>query len=532
MSAAASEGVGGEEGGVSAAPSVSLVLIYSLLLQLTVALPLSSSGYELEPCALTQHILSLKRTNICWQCFVQNSHNQEGPGKPFGYLKPSSAGNTVNLILMPYDYPALLDLVRGLFSFPKVPPSKDWQQRFDQYLTSIPPYYIQPIKVGLLTKYGHAGGHLIPEHISGNLKTSLSNYLVKLKGLSKVHSDKTNAEIGKVREAAKQDQDVKDSNDRGDPSLQAGKAMAGGGQGARHGKGRQADLGSKRPDLFTNALDIVRGDLISQLAKMKENVRRLVEPSRFRPLIQREEQLHTVPIASMGNYQEAIKNKVVVRDPESDEPQRPLTFGNPFKLPKHVRVDEAEAGLDAHPNAQGMEPLGGDMPGNMPGRNRKRNRSESPAPVLKEPGGPPEFKRRQGSSGPGPGHPGHDTGRNSRPHQQLHQPMSHPGGGPPPGAKNGPGGQHLPHGQHGQQARPLGAGTAGNGSGAGQGIPPALKAQCIKEVRRPGRNYDALLGLVQSVGVKEDRRKLVEELTAECKRHRKVDLILKLQALS
>ena len=509
---------------------VSPAILFSLTLQLNPALTLSSSRYELEPCALTQHILSLKRTNICWQCFVQNSHTQEGPGKPFGYLKPSSAGNTVNLILMPYDYPALLELVRGLFSFPKVPPSKDWQQRFDQYLTGIPPYYIQPIKVGLLTKYGPAGGHLIPEHISGNLKTSLSNYLVKLKGLSKSHSDKTNAEIGKVREATKQEQDMKDSNDRGDPSLQAGKVMAGGGPGARHGKGRLADP-SKRPDLFTNALDIVRGDLISQLAKMKENVRRLVEPSRFRPLLQREEQLHTVPIASMGNYQEAIKNRVVLRDPESDEPQRPLTFGNPFKLPKHVRVDEAEAGLDAHPNAQGMDHLGGDMPGNLPGRNRRRKRSESPAPVPKEPGGPPEFKRRQGSSGPGPGHPGHDTGRNSRP-QHPHPP--HPGGGGPPGAKSGPIGQHLPHGPHGQQARPpsAGAGAAGNGSsGVGPGIPPALKAQCIKEVRRPGRNYDALLGLVKSIGVKDDRRKLVDELTAECKRHRKVDLILKLQAL-
>ena len=28
-------------------------------------------------------------------------------GRPFGYLKPSSAGDTVNLLVLPYDYPTL-----------------------------------------------------------------------------------------------------------------------------------------------------------------------------------------------------------------------------------------------------------------------------------------------------------------------------------------------------------------------------------------------------------------------------------------
>ena len=62
--------------------------------------------YELEPCELTQHVLTLRRTlnpNICFQCFIQNSGPQEGPGRPFGYLKPSSTGQKVNLVVLPYE---------------------------------------------------------------------------------------------------------------------------------------------------------------------------------------------------------------------------------------------------------------------------------------------------------------------------------------------------------------------------------------------------------------------------------------------
>ena len=36
---------------------------------------------------------------------------------------------------------------------------------------------------------------------------------------------------------------------------------------------------------------------------------------------------------------------------------------------------------------------------------------------------------------------------------------------------------------------------------------------------RPGRNYEALLGMARSVKPKEERRKLIEELVVECKRH-------------
>ena len=42
--------------------------------------------YELQDCSLSKYILSLKRTNVCWFCFVESSHSTPGTGRPFGYV--------------------------------------------------------------------------------------------------------------------------------------------------------------------------------------------------------------------------------------------------------------------------------------------------------------------------------------------------------------------------------------------------------------------------------------------------------------
>lgn len=91
--------------------------------------------YELEPSPLTQHILGMKNTNVCWLCYVPGSNAEEGNGKPFGYLKPSSQGNVVNLIIMPYDFPTLIPLLQGLRSYPKQPFTADW------YAALVPHYF-------------------------------------------------------------------------------------------------------------------------------------------------------------------------------------------------------------------------------------------------------------------------------------------------------------------------------------------------------------------------------------------------------
>lgn len=465
--------------------------------------------YELEPSPLTQHILSLKRTNICWQCFVQNSHSQEGPGRTFGYLKPSSTGTSVNLILMPYNYPKLVELVRGLFSFPKVPPSKEWQHAFESYLSGIPPYYVAPIKAGLLSKYGPPGAHLIPEHISANLKNSISNYLVKLKGQSKSSLDKTFAEIIQARETSRQISE-KLATAPPDPTQPPKKSSK------QRGTNRSNTVDTtNRPDLFINILNVPRDELVAQLAIARENSKRLLHSSRTKPMILREDALHKVPISSMGDYTQALKNKETVRDPTTDAAERPLTFGNPFqKLSKNVILDEAESGLDVLP---GMD----SMPGTRPGRRNRRRRSESPQPIPQRDSGS-DAKRRAAQS----------LNRPKPLKQHRSQPPGRPTG--PPGSSNPSSGIVSTQAPKNTPPRiPAQSNRMGSqsSSSAGGSSPPKTKWLCLKEIRKPGRNYETILSLVQSVTAKDERRALVDELIMECKRHRKTELISKLQTL-
>jgi len=52
------------------------------------------------------------------------------------------------------------------------------------------------------------------------------------------------------------------------------------------------------------------------------------------------DQLHSVPIAQMGNYQDFLKHcPAPLREADPDQPKRLHTFGNPFKLDKKVILD-------------------------------------------------------------------------------------------------------------------------------------------------------------------------------------------------
>lgn len=71
--------------------------------------------YELEPSPLTQFILERRQPNVAWQCFVPNSGSKPNDlGYPFGYLKASSNMMSVNLFVMPYNYPILFQLMSNL----------------------------------------------------------------------------------------------------------------------------------------------------------------------------------------------------------------------------------------------------------------------------------------------------------------------------------------------------------------------------------------------------------------------------------
>lgn len=56
------------------------------------------------------------------------------------------------------------------------------------------------------------------------------------------------------------------------------------------------------------------------------------------------DQLHSVPIAQMGNYQDFLKSAPQpLRDADPEQPKRLHTFGNPFKLDKKARRSHPRA---------------------------------------------------------------------------------------------------------------------------------------------------------------------------------------------
>lgn len=55
------------------------------------------------------------------------------------------------------------------------------------------------------------------------------------------------------------------------------------------------------------------------------------------------DQLHSVPIAQMGNYQDFLKAAPQpLRDADPEQPKRLHTFGNPFKLDKKVSLTDLD----------------------------------------------------------------------------------------------------------------------------------------------------------------------------------------------
>lgn len=75
------------------------------------------------------------------QVYIPNSSKNSDVGHPFGYLKASTTLQTVNLFVMPYNYPVLLPLLDDLFKTHRLKPTKEWRIQFDNYLRTMPPYY-------------------------------------------------------------------------------------------------------------------------------------------------------------------------------------------------------------------------------------------------------------------------------------------------------------------------------------------------------------------------------------------------------
>ncbi|OCT67712.1 integrator complex subunit 6-like [Xenopus laevis] len=355
--------------------------------------------YELEPSPLTQFILERKSPHTCWQVFVNSSGKYSEVGQPFGYLKASTTLTCVNLFVMPYNYPVLLPLLDDLFKVHKLKPTLKWRQTFDNYLKTMPPYFLMPLKKALRMM---GAPNLISENLDCGLSYSVISYLKKLSQQTKIESERIITSVGKK---APQETGIKVKNNStrlslvhnrdfkqllqkfcNDSSVRMSEINV------KEFPGFQVGLLNKdlKPQTYRNAYDIPRRNLLDQLTRMRTNL------LKTHKLIvgQDEDCLHSVPVAQMGNYQEYLKSMPSpLREIDPDQPKRLHTFGNPFKQDKKgMMIDEADEFV-AGPQNKIKRPGEMNTPASL-----KRRRSMSPL-LLRRPQTPPIITNHVGGKG-------------------------------------------------------------------------------------------------------------------------------------
>ncbi|KAK3542950.1 hypothetical protein QTP70_007292 [Hemibagrus guttatus] len=330
--------------------------------------------YELEPSPLTQYILERKSPQTCWQVFVSNSAKYGELGQPFGYLKASTALSCVNLFVMPYNYPVVLPLLDDLIRVHKFKPTPKWRQAFESYLKTMPLYYITPLRKALRMM---GAPNLLAESMEYGLSYSVASYLKKLSQQAKVEADRVCALVGKKTGP---DVGIKLRSRSFGVSLAHRKDFAQLLQGImgdgpldinpKEFSGFQLAVLNKalKPQGLRNPYDIPRIQLLDQLSRMRRN---LLNTSMCVLKGQDQDQLHSVPIAQMGNYQDFLKLvPTPLREADPDQPKRLHTFGNPFKLDKKaMMVDEADEFVTGT-QGKGKRPIDTSTPTGAPKRRR------------------------------------------------------------------------------------------------------------------------------------------------------------------
>uniref|UniRef100_A0A8C2GCB6 Integrator complex subunit 6 n=1 Tax=Cyprinus carpio TaxID=7962 RepID=A0A8C2GCB6_CYPCA len=269
--------------------------------------------YELEPSPLTQYILERKSPHTCWQVFVCNSAKYGELGQPFGYLKASTALNCVNLFVMPYNYSVVLPLLDDLITVHKFKPPAKWRQSFENYLKTVPPYYITA-------------------KIEADRVCALVGKKAALEGGIKLRCRSSALSLAHRKDFTQLLQCI--MGDGPALPMEANTKEFAGFQLAALNK-------ALKPQGLRNPYDIPRSHLLDQLSRMRRN---LLHASICILKGQDQDQLHSVPIAQMGNYQDYLKHcPSPLREADPDQPKRLHTFGNPFKLDKKaMMVDEAD----------------------------------------------------------------------------------------------------------------------------------------------------------------------------------------------
>lgn len=341
--------------------------------------------YELEPSPLTQYLLERRQPNVCWQVFIPNSGRYQDTSSPFGYLKASSSLTTVNLFVMPYNYPVILLLLDELVKIHKLKPTPAWRERFEKYIKAMPGYYYQYLRK-VLTRMG-ATNYIVDNHEF--LSYSVITYLKKLKNQAKVEMDRVNASVGQKQ--------MHPDGILVEPRIKASVlqrrdftqllASAEGNMSFLKQKGDETSMDqsffiavpdpSLRPQCYRNAYDISRKSLLDQVSRMRKN---LLQTAHTAHTLMEQEERHNVPVQIMGNYQKYLEKQVPQLRQVDNKPERVHTFGNPFKVNKqNMMVDEAEDVMLQGNNNQALKRKAPDSP--APHRANKRKPGPLPRGV-------------------------------------------------------------------------------------------------------------------------------------------------------
>lgn len=325
-------------------------------------------------------------------------------GSPFGYLKASSNLQSVNLFVMPYNYPVIIPLLDDLVKVHKIKPTAKWKHNFENYLANMPSYYAGPLR-SALRRMG-IPPTFVPDHLDGSFSYTVQNYLKKVKQQGKIEAERLVNLVGK--------NSTRDSNNR--PVLSIGSLqLIGEGKDFRQllsistsgllnnndvrqkasekgsvDAGLPPVLDSKEQGIKTqsykNPFDISRKELLDQLSRMRIN---FFHNSATSTRLQDEDSRHSIAIAQMGNFQEVLKQMNPLRELDPGQ-NRAHMFGNPFKLAKDQRVMIDEADVNeaiAGPQHKKIRPM-------SPRDRRKRLDSpilgkRSPGTVVSPPPTPP-----------------------------------------------------------------------------------------------------------------------------------------------
>ncbi|XP_046568892.1 integrator complex subunit 6-like [Haliotis rubra] len=497
--------------------------------------------YELEPSPLTQYILERRQPNSCWQVFIGNSAKYSDICHPFGYLKASSVLSCVNLFVMPYNYPILLPLLEELFKVHKLKPTPKWRQQFENYLKTMPGYYAGPLRRAM-ARMGAA--NLVPDNMDNCLSYSVITYLKKLKNQAKIEMDRLIASVGQkpqhnegIKVCSRSQTSVLQRKDFNQLMQNLGGNMAWLKQDLQEYTTFSIAVPDRgiKPQYYRNPYDVPRKSLLDQVTRMRTN---FLQSSYINTKLCDEDNLHSVPVGQMGNYQEYLKKQPpALRELESS-PVRLHMFGNPFKVNKSNQntfmVDEAE---EAMFGTQTRNKRSSESPPPSPGPKKRKAgplpRELSVRQLITPPPSPvPESPKEEEMDS-------EDTQEHVLEDGPLQIVLDSDDSSPEKVTSPEKTNNHVNENHnHSNNVDARLTNNIDHGNKIGNSRREAavcshnskLRMSLVKEVKRPGKNYDGIFSLLNTVqGGLDTRCSLVRDVIHEAARFKKKVLIKMLE---